>query len=124
MCPKSFDDLHIEEIDYVKERFPRPAVLNEEFMKQVLFAKFKHWRYEQEYRIYIDLADEICGTYYAEFSAQICLKRVIIGAQSDVTREQFFNALGNYDKEVEVFKARAGFREFDIVRNKDETMWL
>jgi hypothetical protein len=113
----------LEKVTYVKERFPRPAVFDEEFMKKVLFTKFDHWRYEQEYRVYIDLNEEINGIYYAEFSDQICLKRVIVGEQSDVTRVQVTDALGKISKEVEMFKARAGFKAFEVVRNKNQAMW-
>jgi hypothetical protein len=113
----------LQKVNYVKERLPRPAVLDEEFMKKVLFTKFDHWQYEQEYRMYIDLEEEINGIYYAEFSDQICLKRVIVGEQSDVTRMQVTDALGKISKDVEMFKARAGFREFEVVRNKNQAMW-
>lgn len=110
-------------VEYVKERLPRPAVLDEEFMKRVLFTKFEHWIYEQEYRVYIEIDKEINGTYYAEFSDQIRLKRVIVGDQSNVTRNQVIGALGSLAEEVEMFKARAGFKKFEVVRNKNEVMW-
>lgn len=114
----------LKKIDYVEKRFSRPARLDEEFMKKVLFTKFDRWRYEQEYRMYIELEEEINGFYYAEFSDQIRLKRVIIGDQSDVTRNQVTETLENLVEGIEMFKARAGFKEFKVVRNKNESLWV
>lgn len=85
----------LEKVDYVDFRFPRPKVLDEIFMKKLLFTKFAHWQYEQEYR----------------------------GDQSNVTRAQVSEALGNLGKNVETFKARPGFTSFEVVRNKSSAMW-
>lgn len=113
----------LEKVDYVKERLPRPKVLDEEFVKSVLFTKFEHWSYEREYRVYAQLEEEIKGVYYAKFSAKMRLTNVIVGDQSPITRAQVLYALGNMKKDVEMFKARAAFTKFEVVRNKDEAMW-
>ncbi|MCI0427560.1 MAG: DUF2971 domain-containing protein [Nitrospiraceae bacterium] len=110
-------------VEYVDSRLPRPDVLDEAFMKKLLFTKFSHWQYEQEYRVYVTLEEDIDGLYYSEFSGQLTLKRVIVGDQSSITRAEVSGALVDLGTQVEVFKARAGFRSFDVVRNKDETMW-
>lgn len=110
-------------INYVKERFAAPKVLDEIFMKKVLFSKFEHWSYEKEYRVYAQLEEEINGNYFAEFSDKMQLKLVIVGENSTVSREQVSEALGKLKYDVEMFKARAGFTNFEVVRNKDESMW-
>ena len=110
-------------VDYVKERLSKPDILNEEFMKKVLFTKFEHWKYEQEYRVYIQLEEEVDENYYADFSDQIQLKRVIVGSESDVSRSQIKEVLGTLSDDVEIFKARAGFKAFEVVRNKNEKLW-
>ncbi len=110
-------------VQYVDSRPARPDVLDEAFMKRLLFTKFSHWQYEQEYRAYVQLDEAVEGLYYSEFSAQLALKRVIVGDQSSVTRAEVSGALGDLETEVEVFKARASFRSFDVVRNKDPKMW-
>ncbi len=113
----------LEKVEYVDSRLPRPDVLDEAFMKKLLFTKFSHWQYEQEYRVYVTLEDDIDGLYYSEFLGQLTLKRVIVGDQSSITRAEVSGALVDLGTQVEVFKARAGFRSFDVVRNKDKTMW-
>lgn len=113
----------LEKIDYVDWRFPRPDVLDETFMKKLLFTKFKHWEYEQEYRAYVQLDEDVDGVYYAEFSEKLLLKRVIVGDHSKISRTQISQALGSLGKDMEVFKVRAGFGSFDVVRNKDDAVW-
>jgi len=110
-------------VKYVDSRPSRPDVLDEAFMKRLLFTKFSHWQYEQEYRVYVQLEEEIDGLYYSEFSDQLALKRVIVGDQSSITRSQVSDALGSLVNDVEMFKARAGFRSFEVVRNKNSAMW-
>ena len=112
-------------LEYVKTRFKKPLVINENevFMKKLLFTKFIHWAYEEEYRTYVSLEDEIDGLFYVDFSDSFVLKQVIVGAQSQLTRSQISEALGDLSEKVEVFKARAAFKSFDVVRNKDDSLW-
>ncbi len=118
--PSSF----INEIDYVDQRFNKPDILDEAFMKKLLLTKFNHWKYEQEYRAYLGLTDETNGLYFADFSENLSLKRIIVGAQSEITRAEISQALGSLSKNVEVFKARAGFKSFEVERNENESMWI
>lgn len=113
----------LKKVSYVDSRLPRPDMLDEVFMKRLLFTKFSHWQYEQEYRVYCQLDEAVGGLYYAEFSDELLLKRVIVGDQSAVTRAQVSDTLGSFSGEVEAFKARAGFTSFEVVRNQNEAMW-
>jgi len=110
-------------VDYVKTRFPKAQVLDEAFMKKLLLTKFIHWEYEEEYRVYVSLEEEIEGLFYADFSDSLVLRQVIVGAQSQLTRSQISAALGDLNDKVEVFKARAAFKSFDVVRNMDDSLW-
>ena len=92
-------------------------------MKILLFTKFSHWRYEQEYRVFVNLDEDIDGLYYMDFSDRLALKVVIVGDQSSVTRAEVSSALGDLETDVEAFKARASFKAFDVVKNEDKTMW-
>jgi hypothetical protein len=111
-------------VDYVKMRFQSPLELDEAFMKKLLVTKFIHWAYEEEYRIYVSLEDEREGLFYADFSDSLVLRQVIVGAQSQLTRSQISAALGDLCDKVEVFKARAAFKSFKVVRNKDDSLWV
>lgn len=114
---------HLSEIKYIRDRPPIPEVIDEPFMKKLLLSKFEHWQYEEEYRVYVSLTDEIDGHYYANFSDTLKLKQVIVGDQSRITRAQVTEALGDSAKYVEAFKARAAFRSFEVVPQKDPALW-
>ena len=113
-----------EKVDYLDYRFDVPSDLDIAFIKKVLFTKFKHWEYEQEYRVYVQLDEEENGMYFSEFSHEIQLKEVIVGDQSSVTRAEISDALGDLYRTVESFKARAGFQEFEIVRQQNSAKWV
>lgn len=113
----------LNKVDYVDSRLPRPDVLDEAFVKKLLLTKFSHWQYEQEYRVFVQLEEDINGLYYSKFSDQLTLKRVIVGDQSSISRAEVSDALADLGTQVEVFKARAAFKSFNVVRNRDETMW-
>ena len=110
-------------INYLDSRLPIPSELDEKFMKRILFTKFKHWEYEQEHRIYIELEEEIDGIYYSEFSDQLKLKKVIVGEQSGVTRAELADALDDLNSDIESFKARPGFKQFEVVKQKNSAKW-
>lgn len=117
-------DDHLSEVDYVKERLPAPPKIDESFMKKLLLTKFEHWKYEEEYRAYVSLTDEIEGYYYADFSETLKLKQVIVGDQSQITRDQMSSALADLATGVEVFKVRAAFKSFDVVHQNNDALWL
>lgn len=47
----------------------------------------------------------------------------VVGDQSSVTRAELADALGNLNNSVESFKARAGFQEFEVVRQQNSAKW-
>lgn len=117
-------DDHLAEVEYVSERLPMPAEIDEPFMKKLLLTKFDHWRYEEEYRAYVSITDEIDGYYYANFSDSLKLKQVIVGDQSRITRAQISEALGELAMGVEAFKARAAFKSFEVVQQNNPALWV
>jgi hypothetical protein len=111
------------QVSYVNSRFNWPSVIDESFMVQLLFTKFSHWSYEDEYRLYTTLEDCDSGLYYYDFGSTLTLKQVIVGAESGITRAQLAEALGSLSNSVETFKARASFKSFRVVRNKNASLW-
>lgn len=112
-----------EKVKYREERVPKPAVLNEQFVEGLLFSKFKHWEYEEEWRVYVRLQEQEQGIYYVNFNEKLTLRTVIVGCESRFTRSQISEVLGPTTGQVVVFKARPGFTKFKVVRNQDESMW-
>jgi hypothetical protein len=61
--------------------------------------------------------------YFAEFSDNLKLTKVIAGAESQLRRTELQNALGDVAPQVECFKARLAFNTFEVVRQLDESLW-
>ncbi|MBI5007142.1 MAG: DUF2971 domain-containing protein [Nitrosomonadales bacterium] len=125
-------DIHIGKVFYSRnrlvanlEKLSNPAGLSIDEAKKFLFTKYSHWRYEKEYRSFVTLEDidPETGLYFADFSNQLKLKRVIVGAKSELSRLDISLALGELAPEVETFKARLAFRTFRVVRQRNEKLW-
>jgi hypothetical protein len=112
------------QVSYVNSRFPKPDnPRTEAFVKKLLFSKFAHWSYEDEYRFYVSLNEQENGLYFVPFSDELTLKQVIVGSESGVTRTELASALKELAASVEQFKARPAFKSFRIARQKDERLW-
>lgn len=95
-------------------------------MREALVTKFRHWRYEKEMRIFVRIAPEteIEGLYFADFSNDLILSEIIVGAHSDVSRAQLIGALGEMTASVVCRKARLSFRAFSIVEQRKASLWV
>jgi len=109
-------------VRYLDSRWPVPDVFDMRFVKRLLYTKFSHWRYEQEYRAFVNLDSQIDGHYFMDFGSSLRLKRVIVGDQSAISRSDVAGAIKGAQSGVAVFKARAAFQSFEVVRNKNEAM--
>ncbi len=116
-------DEYLRQVSYVNSRLQWPAVLDESFVKQLLFTKFAHWSYEDEYRSYISLDEPEDGLYYANFSDNLVLRQAIVGPESSISRSQLTEALGDMAPHVDRFKSRAAFKSFRIVENQNGSLW-
>lgn len=119
-------------VEYTATRLMREAnallaaPVTRETMRKVLCTKYSHWRYEQEERVFVSLEDknrDSDGRYFENFSPAVALAEIIVGARSNISREQVNQAFGPEHGPVAVFKARLAFRSFRVVRNKDESLW-
>ena len=102
-----------------------PHQVDAETAIKFLFTKYAHWKYEDEVRCFVTLDErEPNGLYFAEFSEQLNLMQVIVGAESSISRETLRQALGNLASNVSVIKARLAFKSFMVVRQKNERLWI
>lgn len=121
----------VRQVNYVQSRPVFPDLqrrLNREaglrFVDVLLQTKFAHWSYEDEYRLFTTKTQCDGGLYYAAFSEQIKLTGVLVGAFSTLTRAELNGALGDLAGEVETAKVRLAFKDFRIVRQKKESLWI
>jgi hypothetical protein len=62
---------------------------------EILTTKFRHWAYEQEYRVFPQLEEkDRRGRFFFEFKDGLVLKEVIVGHRSAITRAELTRALG------------------------------
>jgi hypothetical protein len=99
--------------------------IDEELMRTLLTTKYSHWKYEKEVRLFAELLDKDPNDnlYFANFSENLKLNQVIVGARSNKTRSEIADALGTKNKDIEVFKARLAYKTFRVVRNRNEALW-
>ena len=110
-------------VNYVEERLPKPSILDEEFMKAILFSKFNHWSYEQEYRCYLRLDEDEAGLYYADFGPEMKLAEVIVGHRSKLKRTDIRKLLKPYGLGIKSFKVRPAYRKFEMTEQKNASLW-
>jgi hypothetical protein len=111
-------DDQCKKVHYVSKRLRFPQVPTLEHAEALLFTKYASWKYEQEIRIWAQLNTEDNGLYFGDFGEVLKLVKVIAGARCDVHESEIVQALGLNIRDVQVVKARAGFKEFEIVKDK------
>jgi hypothetical protein len=88
------------------------------FVRQVLFTKFNHWKYEQEIRVWAPLQNEEKGLSFVSFGETLQLVEVIIGAKCALSRGKIVDALGPLAEKVKISKARAAYDNFEMVEDQ------
>ncbi len=106
--------------------FSNDQLIREREMKRLLRTKFSHWRYENEVRCVVSLEDKDPhnGHYFFEFSNEMQIKQILVGAEACISRRDVEKALGDENAQVERFKTRAAFGTFRVVRNRKQSLWL
>lgn len=99
--------------------------LDLETAKKLLFTKYFHWRYEKEVRCFVtlDTPDPENGLYFVDFSEDLRLVEVIIGANCIVSETDILNAIGDLQDTVKITKARLAFGSFNVVRQRNKKLW-
>lgn len=121
----------LQRVRYSRNRvvLRRTEDLTEEYlnpvMHQLLLTKFKHWSYEQEERVLVDLdlGMKREDLYFCAMDGIFELKEVIVGCKSKLSRAEIDLALLHHDASVDRFNVRPAFNSYSIVRQKNEDLW-
>lgn len=115
------DPRYVQEIKYVSRRQTLHIPPTAEDSNQLLFTKYRGWRYEEEWRGWFKLdhneRDE-SGNYFYPFDDSLRLSEIIVGPLCDLAKPEVRDAIGDYRDDVKITKARLAFRTFTIVRNR------
>jgi len=118
-------DVHLGEVTYLRyrlvvddETLVNPRSLSPKEASKLIFSKYEHWSYEDEERCFVTLEekDSEKNLYFADYSEQLKLRVVIVGATSTITKIAIQDALGELTSSVEVFKAALSFESFRVER--------
>lgn len=109
---KSLRKVKIEEILNKSEA-------DEDFGRLLLATKFEDWRYEEEFRIFVDLTRHKPedGLYFCTFDEHLVLTSVILGARCEIPIKQIEDLVAAYPTRVRVRKARLAFTKFGVTEN-------
>lgn len=87
--------------------------------------KFVDWKYENEYRGIIPLKEkDKSGHYFVDFSDEFVLREIIIGSACKLKPINLKEYLQGYSQRITVIKSRLAFRDFKVVKNKLEKIYV
>jgi len=112
----------LRKITYVKERSALRLPLTNETADRVLWTKYWDWKYEEEWRSWLQLDDREEGHYFYHFDSQpdlMQLRQVIVGPLCDTTEADVKASLGSDGDGVRIIKARLAFKTFRVVIKKN-----
>ncbi|EOZ1376038.1 MULTISPECIES: DUF2971 domain-containing protein [Enterobacteriaceae] len=116
--PKSM----LQKVEYEKDlsKVTLEKCSDEIYIKKLSLTKFEHWKYENEYRLHIDLKleSEDSGLYFKYFSNDLKLREVILGVKCTVPISSMCKFFEEKNEKVEVIKSRIAYKDFKIVKNK------
>lgn len=110
------------EVRYGADKIPYPAKLDVRFMWQMLRTKYHGWRYEEEWRIFVELRDaewnQSAGRslYFASFSDELVLREVILGAENKNTADHVRGVCDGYPEPVVVSRIRLSSEKFQLTK--------
>lgn len=110
-------DIVVRPVTYIDKRLPLTESINIDDASAWLYTKYENWAYEKEMRCWTDLTTPSDGLYFMDFGERLRLVEVIAGARCELAKDEILKALRPRE-DVEVIKARAGFRGFEIVPDK------
>lgn len=117
------DDL-AKEVRYKQDRLKdifdptKPLLgLNEKEFEALLLTKYQDWAYEREWRVFAKLQEpDKNGRFYVDFGPDMQLRDVILGARCTDSVSDMVKLIGRVQRPVQIWQARAGFNNFEIVR--------
>lgn len=123
-------DEYVADVIYTEKRLELRAERlfeegNHSLTEEVLMTKYKHWEYEEEVRAFGDLGvpDKETGLYFQPFSENLVLKEVAVGFNSEISRSDLSQKLGDLSSGVSCYKVRPSFQSFEMVINQNDALW-
>ena len=125
------DDIHIKEVEYFPGRVSPEIDMNKKFggltteiVEKLMCIKFEGWKYENEVRVIVPLEErDSSGLYFTDFKGNMELKEIFLGPRSKLKVDQVAKYLCSYESEVSVYKSRAAFTKYEVVKDKSKSVY-
>lgn len=103
----------------VDSKTKRPK-LDETLVNRLLRTKFVDWKYEDEYRLFVQLdpATKESGLFFQDFSDDLRLAEVVLGPKCELPIDRVRSLLQTDLPHVKVLKARMAFRTFRVIEDQ------
>jgi len=90
------------------------------FGRMLLATKFDDWKYEKEFRVFVDLTQHVSegGLYFCYFDDHLKLTSVVLGARCEVPISRVRELVAHYPHKVHVKRARIAFTKFAVTENR------
>ena len=90
---------------------------SKKIIKNLMRTKFVDWRYESEFRVFVQLDHETIesGLYFYPFSENLALREVILGPRCEIPADNVSEALAGFKPKAAVIKARVAFTKFKVI---------
>jgi hypothetical protein len=107
----------LSKVKYVSSRLAKSTIDDPGKAHKLLTTKFKHWKYEKEHRLVLDIANRkrVNGLIFENFSKELSLREIYIGFRSKIAFRNIKNVYKSEGKDVIVKYTRPAFRDFRIV---------
>ncbi|WP_206955952.1 DUF2971 domain-containing protein [Trinickia acidisoli] len=116
VCPVSY---RTDRLPGLLDSLGQRQLPTEEQIMTVLTTKFKDWQYERECRIFAEGSErDADGKAYLAFQPGLIPREIILGVRCEASLRDFADLVIDPINSVEIFKARAAFDSFKIVRQK------
>lgn len=91
-------------------------------VQQLVSTKYKDWAYEQEQRMFIELAEgyEEAGNIFLDFSDQLQLKEIILGVNCSLSIDRIRQLVRHDEPTVKVMKAGMALRTFRVIEDRTQ----
>ena len=92
---------------------------------KLMATKYDGWKHEDEIRLVVSLdqVDPETGLYFCAFGHELVLRQVIVGARSNLSKNDVSAALSSEDARVIIVKARLAFQTFTVAQQRNARLW-
>lgn len=113
-----------QEVRYEDERIlaelqetGEPMTIGQDLQELLLCTKFRHWHYEQEWRVFVSLEDlpKEGNLHFYPFDENVQLAEVILGPQCQLSLDAVRKLTWVLYPNVSVIKARLAYKFFKVV---------